>query len=828
MTLPPQDRERPVFGNLLRRLRLNARLSQEALAERARISVQAVSALERGARHAPQRQTLTLLAAALDLEDGDLVGFETAAADSATPRVRTTGRASRNATSRSLPAIPTSFLGRDREVAEIAVLLETKRAVTLWGAGGVGKTRLAIEAANAGRPTFPDGIFFVDLATVVDASGVAGAVAAVLGVAERPNCDVAEAIIAMLGDARALIVFDNCEHVIESSSRLAERLIAPARHTVLLCTSREPLRITGEQVYEVEPLPSPRADDGLAALRTLAAVRLFADRAAGAGIACGAAEDDVRKIAAICRRLDGIPLAIELAAARLANMDLGQIAAALDERFALLTRGSRTAPSRQRTLAGALDWSYDLLRAEEQVVLRRLAVLIGNWTLDDAWAVAGDSGTATWATSDIVADLVDKAMVSLSSSAAGDRRYRMLETMREYALIKLRDAGELEERERRHAQHVRANAELALAAFRSGADDPFERLDADNVRAALHWAITWGNDPPFGAALAGAVSPFWDALGQHVEGLRWIDSSIAFLAADDVSPPAVEAWLGMSRLSSRLVLHREALASAERAVLLADRNGDPSLRGMARVLSAYAASSLGEHDRSASRIDEAAAIFGASAVPGGMTRVLHARAFAAFQNGRPDEARDALERVVALQVTEGSGRTQTHATIDLAEAEYRLGNRVAAIARAHDALAGARAHDVPHQITAALENLAAYLLDAGEIEAAAAAANEACALAFEQRYGILTAIAIQHCAFAGALRGRTQEPARLTGYVDSAFRDASVPRGYTEQRAYDGLVGKLRAQMTETELSVALDSGALLSEAEAVRVALRIGSSGES
>ncbi len=364
--------------------------------------------------------------------------------------------------------------------------------------------------------------------------------------------------------------------------------------------------------------------------------------------------------------------------------------------------------------------------------------------------------------------------------------------------------------------------------FAPATDEPFKRLDVDNVRAALHWAIVEENDPRFGAALAGAASPFWDALGLHVEGLRWIDRSIEFLAADDTSAPAVEVWLGKSRLCSRLELNREAYAAAERAVLLADRGGEPLLRGSARVLSAYAASSLAEHD---------AVVRAGSTRPMRSLRRLPCPAVRRecftlghsphFEAGAPTKRAARSNGSSSCSETEGSPRTRTHATIDLAEAEYSLGNRHAATVRAREALAGARALRVPHQMTAALENLAAYLLDGDEIDEAADAAHEACALAFEQRYGVLTNIAIQHCAFVAARRGIAHEAATLAGYVDRAFRGGGVLRGFTEQRAYDGLLAELGRLMDALELAEAFEAGALLSEADAVQLALRVTSSGE-
>ncbi|HEX3467299.1 MAG TPA: helix-turn-helix domain-containing protein [Candidatus Elarobacter sp.] len=803
------ERERPAFGALLRRLRLSAGLSQEALAERARISVQAVSALERGARTAPQRLTLQLIADGLALGADDRAALEAAALQSAKPRVRGGLGPLERALPQTLPAPPTSFLGRDREVASIAELLRDHRIVTIWGPGGVGKTRLAIAAASRVHDAFPDGTVFVELAPVVDAAGVPAALAASLGIRESVDVPIVDAIAAALANARVLIVFDNCEHVIDGCASLVERIVAAGDGARLLCTSREPLRIEGEHVAELDPLPST------------AAIRLFVERAADRGVACGDEQRDLRAIATICRRLDGIPLAIELAAARLPALDAVQIAAGLDDRFRLLTRGSRTAPSRRQTLAGALDWSHDLLPATEKVVFRRAGVLIGSWTLDDAHAVVAAPGTERWATVDAIAALVDKALVAVTTDGADERRYRMLETTRAYALARLRDAGELAACERLRAERVRAVAQTALAASWEHRSEP-RPLDVDNVRAALHWAIAQEHDVELGGSIAGMLAFFFDVLGLQVEGMRWTDAALELVNDGQTS---ATLWLGRSLLARRLHLRDEAYTSALRAVEVADGGAPEALRARARLALAYAAAGVERHAEGAERLVEAEAIFREAGDTAGTVATLHARAFAAFRAGRPADARDALERVAAVYRAQGATRMLTHGMIDLAEAEYGLGNRVAAIARAREGIDGARVLSAPQLLTVALSNLAAYLLDGGDAadaEEAAATARESCAVAFEQQFGVLTTIAIQVCALAGARRGATAAAARLAGYVELALTAAGAPRENTEQRVYDALLRELQAATSAEVLRSAFDAGTVLDEDDAVRLALDV------
>jgi hypothetical protein len=281
-------------------------------------------------------------------------------------------------------------------------------------------------------------------------------------------------------------------------------------------------------------------------------------------------------------------------------------------------------------------------------------------------------------------------------------------------------------------------------------------------------------------------------------------------------------WIGRSLLARRLHLRHEAYRSAERAVLLADRGAPRYLRARARLSLAYAAAVLDRHDESARCIDEATSIFAETNDAVGTIGALHARAFAAYRSDRPAEAREALERVVTLYRARGETRMLTHGLIDLAEAEFGSGNREAVIARAREGLAGARALAAPQLITVALSNLAAFLLDGDDVDEAASVAHEACALSFEQQFGVLTSIAIQVCAFVGAQRGAALPAAMLTGCVDRALQDAQAPRDHNEQRTYDALLGRLRALLPERELEAAFDDGAALTEAEAVHRALEL------
>lgn len=428
-----------------------------------------------------------------------------------------------------LPLRLTSFIGREPELAEVRELLARSRLVTLVGSGGAGKTRLAIEAAAAAAPEFPDGVWLADLAPLSAPGLVADAVARAAGLPEDPARSAVDAVARHVGDGRVLVLLDNCEHLVASSAAVAESLLAACPSLVVLATSREPLSIPGEATFRV---PSLRLPDDVAAgdaadASGAEAVRLFVDRArlARPGFAPSAA---ARAIVEICRRLDGIPLAIELAAARVRVLSVGDIAAGLEDRFRLLEGGARTSLPRQQTLRASIDWSYALLSEAERAVFRRLAVFPGTFDLAAAEAVACGTGDGLAQ----VAPLVEKSLV-VSVEADGRSRFRLLETMRHYALERLAEAGEEAATRGRHRDHYLAFAEAAAECGRREDHDRWgERLAAelDNLRAAFAWCTATG-EPEKRARLAIAMYDLWWERGYFEEGRAWFEAVLADTAA---------------------------------------------------------------------------------------------------------------------------------------------------------------------------------------------------------------------------------------------------------------------------------------------------------
>ena len=428
------------FGTLLRRVRTAAGLSQEELAERARMSAAAVSALERGSRKAPYRDTVALLLEALGAEEAERNAL-TEAAERA--RRRAAKAESNLEISRPEPAPAgdphlrsnlqaqvTSFFGRDRELAELEALLQKHRLVTLVGAGGVGKTRLSLHLGERVLGSYPDGVWFVEFAPVSDPQFVASAIASSVGLGSISEADPVSALVGALRAKRMLLILDNCEHLVEELARTAEAIVRTCPQVTLLASSRQGLDVDGERTYRVLPLGMPEVAR-IATIRAdlamdFSAIRLFTDRAVSVGRGFELTDANAPIVADIVARLDGIPLAIELAAARVKVFSPAELRTRLDERFRLLTGGRRNALPRQQTLHALIGWSYDLLNDREKRLLQRLSVFAGGWTIEAAEAVCSDHLLEAGDVLDALVSLVDKSLV-VAEQIGDAMRYRLLD-----------------------------------------------------------------------------------------------------------------------------------------------------------------------------------------------------------------------------------------------------------------------------------------------------------------------------------------------------------------------------------------------------------------
>jgi predicted ATPase/DNA-binding CsgD family transcriptional regulator len=430
-----------------------------------------------------------------------------------------------------------AFVGRESEISEVCRIAGTTRALTLCGAGGIGKTRLAIHVAARLAPDFADGAWFIELADVQHPGLVVSRIASATGVVEEPGRSLMATLADALRPRQMLIVLDNCEHVIDACARICQRLLASSPGLAVIATSREPLRVAAETIWQVPPMAMPvqGGHDDANALLSSDALRLFADRAAAAKPGFELGPGNVSAVASICRTVDGLPLGIELAAAWVRVLTVDQIAARLSDRFRLLSSAERTAPARHRTLRSAIDWSHELLSAEERVLVRRLSIFAG-WPLAMAEQVCpgpdSDGDLTAGQIFGLLADLADKSLVIAEPDATWGSRYRMLDTIRDYAAERLQDAGEVELlRARFRAYTVREVEEAALLGMAitpgtwSDRVQTFRRfeIEGSNLTQALTWCHGAG-DPESGLRICIAMRPVWIVQGSFGEGAGWMDA----------------------------------------------------------------------------------------------------------------------------------------------------------------------------------------------------------------------------------------------------------------------------------------------------------------
>jgi predicted ATPase len=521
------------FGAVLRRFRVTAGLSQQALAERAGLSATAIAALERGRRSRPRAFTLGVLADALALDAADRARLMSAAAAQAgsqdrPPAADLASQPEATPLGQTWPGWLTSFVGRQQELAQVERLLGQARLVTLFGSGGTGKTRLALAAAERR----PDPCWFVALDSCPEPQLVGRAVAGAVGAREIPGTPIALALHQHAAGLDGLLILDNCEHVAAATAELADGLLRAAPRLRVLATSREVLRVPGEMTWQVPALP--QAD----------AVRLFADRAALAAPGFVIGPDNAAAVARICRLLDGIPLAIELAAPRCRTLTPAQLARRLDDAFAILTSGVRTAAPRHQTLRAAVDWSYQLLEPDERRLFALLSVFVGGFCLEAAEAVWGGPALET------LGALVDRSLV-LAEPEDDGMRYRLLEVLRQYGQARLAETAEEGQARRRHIEHYLGLARHLPARLADRADQrgwlPRFRLERGNFDAAMHWAASHpGEGGPAGGELACALTPFWLADGSVGEGSTRLEVALASaqggLRAEVLRLSATFAW----------------------------------------------------------------------------------------------------------------------------------------------------------------------------------------------------------------------------------------------------------------------------------------------
>jgi non-specific serine/threonine protein kinase len=595
----------------------------------------------------------------------------------------------------NLPAPLTSFIGRGREIVELKRLLTTTRLLTLTGAGGCGKTRLALRVAAELGPEFDDGVCLIELAPLTDPDLVPLALGDVLGVREHPGQPLISSLAVELQSRTPLIVLDNCEHLVDACAHLAASLLSLCPSLRILATSREPLRVLGEVVWIVPPLSVPEL--GLAGdaseLMTYEAVRLFLERAAAGAPSFDPTGELLAPVAEICRRLDGIPLAIELAAARVRALPVDQLAQRLASHgpFRLLASGDRTAPPRHQTLEATLGWSYDLLSSSEQSVLQRLSVFAGGCTLEAAEDVCAGGGLSPAEIFDLLARLVEKSLV-VAGRLEGSARYRLLETIRLYASRKLEDAGQAAAARSRHLGFFTGWAEAADT--RLQADDHPESLalfeiEHDNLRAASSWAETSPEEAERGLRLAVACARFWRLHGHLQEGRARLASAITRNRPSFDPILRARALYWAAELAYRQSDFPFARTSAEAALGIWRQEAPGDLEGIASCLDVLGetATETGDYALAPKLLREALTLFRQVGNDRGIGNMLIQLGWAAMRTGDYRAARDNFEEALPFV---GNIRLQALVQSGLGEVAVRLGELDRAAAHLNESLALSR------------------------------------------------------------------------------------------------------------------------------------------
>jgi predicted ATPase/DNA-binding SARP family transcriptional activator len=736
----------------------------------------------------------------------------------------------------NLPSEFSSFVGREEQLAQIAALLSAGRLVTLTGLGGIGKTRLALRTARAALSGPGHGVWLAELASVADPAQVTRELARAIGVREEAGVDLGDAVTQRLSDGEQLLVLDNCEHVREAAAALVARLLRAGEGLRVLVTSREPLRVAGETVYQVPPMTLPAsADRGRPGeirepeavqpfVLESEAVQLFVERARSQQASFELRVSNSRLAASLCHRLDGIPLALELAAARMRSLTLADIESRLGDRFRMLTGGGDTVQPRQRTLRALIDWSYDLLSDDERLAFCRLSVFAGGWDLGAAERVAGGNGLDRGDVMDLLASLVDQSLVQVDTTADA-ARYRLLETVREYAAERLRSATDQELPAR--AAHALLFLELAEAAaphFSQAGQVAYRaRLAAehDNLLAAFDNFLAAPDGSAEALRLATALGWFWSSSASYSEGVELLGAA---LGRPEVAAPTALRCAGLTMAGHLLCRSGDltrAQAVLDEAIGIARQLADPALIADALRHLAWVAGRRGDKDRAISMATEAVELAAKIGETHLLSRAYDVRA-AARQERDPARARSDYERALSYCEADHEGHAST--LNNLAVLELDQGNYDAARAhfdRALDLARQARSVGILPYLEYGCGMAAAL---GGDTAAAGPAFAEALGSARQTGQRSLVAYAMLGIAVTAAGPGWQSQAAMLHGAADALFEELREAPEHLEARLREQSLAVLRAQLGD-RFDQEYAAGRGLVTPEAVAVALRTGRS---
>jgi predicted ATPase/class 3 adenylate cyclase len=692
------------------------------------------------------------------------------------------------ATPNNLPQQATSFIGRDKELEELKRLLARTRLLTLTGSGGCGKTRLSLQVAADSLEQFPDGAWFVELAPLSDPGLVPQTVATVLGLMEEPGKPISQTLTEHLKDKRLLLLLDNCEHLLDVCAKLADALVRQCPSVQILASSREAFGIGGEQTYRVPSLslPDPKQAHTPVSVAQFEAVQLLTERALLARADFQVTNQNASTLASICYRLDGIPLAIELAAARVRFLSIEEINHKLDQRFRLLTGGSRTALPRQQTLRSLIDWSYDLLHDPEKLLLQRLSAFAGGWTLEAAEQVCAGEGAEHQEALDLLTSLADKSLVVVEQND-GHTRYRLLETVRQYARERLLESGDGEAVRERHRDYFLALAEEAEPKLLGAEQAEWLRRvegEHDNLRSALEWSLAEAGSQE-DLRLCGALNRFWSTRGHLAEGRKWCARILAKEGAAERTLECTKALNAAGSLAWHQTDYPAARALLEESLAISRELGDRA--GIAQSLNTLGNVAIEQGDYPAARVlyEESLAIRRELGDRRGMAGLLCNLGIVAYERGEFTAARALSEEGLAISRELGDRGRIADALNNLGDVAIEQGDYPAARALSEESLAIGRELGDRDGIASSLHSLGGVAYLQGDLASARALYKEGLEnrRELDDRLGI--ARALEGLAAVVADLGSSLRAARIWGAAERLREEIGTPLSPTERSHYD-------------------------------------------